>query len=579
MRRITHFNWTFFLYSSWIVLGSLPLASAWTHPVCLAQSQATTSIRSQPSSVKASRSVTLRSSADASASFGASDSASLSLPTALNVTILDDGNTLLTLEEAELTKDDQTKAGPTVIFDTETKASTDAPSYRRLLIFSGTTLLIWLSEPLLSLVDTTVVGLTQGRLAVTQLASLGPATTLLDSLLYLTYFLAIATTNQIAASRAVGDHRQLQKTTSQTMGVAVVLGALTTCAVWLFGHGWLTSMAGASATTPGLVDFAGSYARIRSLAAVPAVVGMVAQSVCLATLDTITPAVAVAVASVVNIVGDLALAPTLGVKGAAIATAVSNCASTAVLLHAVHKQLRKWRNQEQEAQSPAPSSTTFSTATPMFSLPDRSSLVALLRLVGPIFFVICAKIACYSAMTLRCTDFGVLPLAAHGIMMRLWFFFGCFGDSLSQTAQSFLPSSLYPSPKPRQFRQTLQRMLWIALGLGLSNSLMSDFILKHGGSLFTKDIAILSLMKKHTQFIGLSLILHPFIMCLEGAVIAARDFTTLVATYTVTLGLHFGILRFFCPSFSAIWRTFFFFQSIRFVNFAWHVWQKQRKAV
>jgi Na+-driven multidrug efflux pump len=231
--------------------------------------------------------------------------------------------------------------------------------------------------------------------------------------------------------------------------------------------------------------------------------------------------------------------------------------------------------------------TTTNTATtmakknpviPMFSLPDRTALMALLKLVGPIFFVICAKIVCYSAMTLRCTNFGVLPLAAHGIMMRLWFFFGCFGDSLSQTAQSFLPSTLYPKPRPKEFRQTLQRMLWIALGLGLANSQMSTAILKYGGSLFTKDTAILEIMKAQTGFIGLSLILHPFIMCLEGTVIAARDFTTLVATYAVTLGVHFSILKYFCPSFPAVWRTFFLFQSICFVNFSSHVWKKQRNA-
>ena len=455
-----------------------------------------------------------------------------------------------------------------------TTTVTTAPTYREIFIFMSTTVLIWLSEPLLSLVDTTVVGLTQGGAAVTQLASLGPATTLLDSLLYLTYFLSIATTNQIAASRAVGDVRQLQRTTSQTLGVATVLGSLTTATVWVWGRSWLTSMAGASAATSGLVDYATSYACIRAAAAVPAVVGMVAQSVCLSTLDTKTPAIAVAVASVLNIVGDGLLAPTLGVRGAAFATAASNVASTAVLLRAVQKQMRKWR--QQEVASTAPNQTTTPAPIPLISWPDQKSLLDLLKLVGPIFFVICAKIACYSAMTLRCTDFGVLPLAAHGIMMRLWFFFGCFGDGLSQTAQSFLPGSLYPTPRPQQFRTLLVRLLVFAVGVGLMNSQLSNAILQFGGSLFTNDSAILALMRDHRHYIGLGLLLHPLIMCLEGTVIAARDFSTLVATYAVTLGLHFGILKWFSPDFSAVWRTFFLFQSIRLVNFAIHVWQKQR---
>ena len=162
--------------------------------------------------------------------------------------------------------------------------TTTAPAYRELLVFTFTTMLIWLSEPLLSLVDTTVVGLTQGSRAVTQLASLGPATTLLDSLLYLTYFLAIGTTNQIAAYKAVGNVRALQRTTSHTLGLATVLGLLTTAAVWLFATPILTNMAGAAAT-PALVSYAVAYSRIRAAASGPAVVGMVAQAVCLATLD------------------------------------------------------------------------------------------------------------------------------------------------------------------------------------------------------------------------------------------------------------------------------------------------------
>jgi putative MATE family efflux protein len=444
----------------------------------------------------------------------------------------------------------------------------ETPSYRQLLVFTATTVLIWLSEPLLSLVDTTVVGLTQGSDAVVQLASLGPATTLLDSLLYLTYFLAIATTNQIAASRATRNTRQLQVTTSHTLGVAVVLGVVLTAVVWLFGQGWLLRMAGASAT-PQLVTCATDYACIRAAAAVPAVVGMVAQSVCLATLDTRTPVIAVASASLCNVVGDVLLAPVLGVRGAALATAASNVVATAILLRAVRRQMATWRAQDADTTAPP---------VPFISWPDRTSLRRLLKLVGPIFFVICAKICCYSAMTLRCTDFGVTALAAHGIMMRLWFFFGCFGDSVSQTAQSFLPATFYPQPDAKKFRTVLVRLLGISAGVGLMNWQLSDAVLQFGGGLFTNNSAILTLMRDNRRFIGTSLLLHPFIMCLEGTVIAARDFATLSATYAVTLVVHFGILKYFCPSFPAVWRTFFLFQSIRLVNFSLHVWPKQRMA-
>ena len=548
------------------------------------------------------------------------------------------------------------------------------PSYRQLIVFCSTTILIWLSEPLLSLVDTTVVGLTQGstRSSTVQLAALGPATTLTDSLLYLTYFLAIATTNRIAAERALPrNYRQLQQTTSHVLGVAVVLGLAVTLVAILGARPLLTHMAGASGT-PELLQHAVRYTQIRGVASVAAVAGCVLQSFCLAVLDTKTPARAVAAASVTNVVGDLLLAPSWGVRGAAVATAASSVVSAAILGRSVRRQLREWRRaevEEEDAQgveddssssavmattatmvvdvdedgasrdetaamettrsirteeesstripppsSPTPtaveiaveaattnaeqeastetsttntssgssgsnggtSSTTTSKPIPLLSLPDKKSALQLIGLAGPIFFVILAKVACYGAMTIRCTDFGVEALAAHSIMMRVFFFWGCFGDSLSQTAQSFLPATMYPRPNRPAYYKILRRMLVLTAGLGILDSQASILILKHLGQYLTSDTTIITLMKNHTGFMALSILLHPFIMLLEGTVIASRNFRSLIIIYTATLGLHFGILKLFSGSFPAVWRTFFLFQSTRLALYAYRVVRSSR---
>jgi Na+-driven multidrug efflux pump len=514
----------------------------------------------------------------------------------------------------------------------------NVPSYRTLIAFAATTILIWLSEPLLSLVDTTVVGMTQPNARV-QLASLGPATTLVDSLLYLTYFLAISTTNLISQGLAVKNYRQLQRTTSHVLGVATSLGAFCTLFVYVFGKRVLVNMAGSSGT-PELLFFASRYAMIRATVAVSSVVGMTAQAFCLASLDTVTPAVAVGVSSVVNTVGDLLLSR-WGVQGAAVATAISNVVATSILLRSVRRQVRKWRELEimggqvnglaseyPHGSKRLESSSSTSTPTsdsiaktsssiqldateaekmkkkgtekenagvgsisaalpskkskkeprkeiPFISIPDRKSFLAFVSLAGPISFVIMAKVACYSAMTLRCTQFGLVPLAAHNIMMRVFFFYGCFGDSMSQTAQSFMPATLYPKPSTREFQTILKRLLIIACTVGILNSQVSVWILRNLSGYLTRDVDIMMTMKNNAHFLGAALLLHPVILVLEGTVIAARDFGTLVATYMVTLALHFGVLQWYCGSFPAVWRTFFLFQSIRLVNFSSHVWKKQ----
>lgn len=178
------------------------------------------------------------------------------------------------------------------------------PSYKQLIVFTATTILIWLSEPLLSLVDTTIVGLTAStRSAVVQIAALGPATTLFDSLIYTTYFLAISTTNQLAprlaAAKSLTDNKSnndstststinpwkdLRQSTSHLLGLAIVFGSIVTAITFAFGRpiigkmvGGATSMAAAEANA--IVPLANNYARIRAAVAPFSILGFVAQSV------------------------------------------------------------------------------------------------------------------------------------------------------------------------------------------------------------------------------------------------------------------------------------------------------------
>jgi Na+-driven multidrug efflux pump len=211
-------------------------------------------------------------------------------------------------------------------------------------------------------------------------------------------------------------------------------------------------------------------------------------------------------------------------------------------------------------------------------------------------------------MTITCTNFGVEALATHSIMMRLFFFFACFGDSLSQTAQSFLPAVLvqtadqdktikkrsrpesingYSSSSsnintvpanakvtaPSDLTRMIRRLLTLGVWIGILNSQASTFIVRRCGHFVTSDIAITSLMKQHSNFMGLSLLVHPFIMLLEGIVLANRDYRTLLITYATTMAMHFTILSNFSHSFPAVWRTFFLFQCTRLSLYSFRVFK------
>lgn len=368
------------------------------------------------------------------------------------------------------------------------------------------------------------------------------------------------------------------------------MGVTATITIFTFGGQLLTYMAGASASNE-LISFATGYSLIRASVAVSSVLGIVSQSFCLANLDTRTPALAVLVASITNAGGDLLLSR-YGVLGAAVATAAASVASSAILLKAVRRQVLDWRRKEKEETISMKSAETVDEASekykaavqnasdarpiPMLSLPGRSDLIDFVKLSGPIFFVMLAKISCYGAMTIRVTDFGVLPLAAHSIMLRVFFFFACFGDAISQTAQSYLPATLYPKPQLDPLRQLLRRMLILAASIGVLSSGASLGILQQFSPWLSNNVGIVQLLQKQAPFMALALTVHPFIMMLEGFVLTSRHFRTLVTTYLVTMVVHFSTLG-ACTSFGGVWKTLGIFQGIRLINYATRVWPLSTK--
>lgn len=254
-----------------------------------------------------------------------------------------------------------------------------------------------------------------------------------------------------------------------------------------------------------------------------------------------------AVASIVNVIGDLALSPRWGIQGAGVATALATVASCFVLVDKVRKTTADWKAKEEAANLlSATDSESYDTTSkliesefventsvlaskngndtfavamgvqddddiPFWSLPDKSSMIDLFKLAGPIFFTMVAKILCYSVMTVRATNFGIVPLASHNIMMRVFFFFACFGDSLSQAAQSF-----YPQVAKKSRVKLLKRLFVLSTAVGICNFQFSRLILQQLGKFLTKDPSMLSMMAQHATYVGYAVLLHPFIMLLEG---------------------------------------------------------------
>ena len=212
---------------------------------------------------------------------------------------------------------------------------------------------------------------------------------------------------------------------------------------------------------------------------------------------------------------------------------------------------------------------------PFCSLPGKHSLVALVKLAGPIFFVMMSKIACYSIMTVRATNLGIVPLASHNIMMRVFFFFSCFGDSLSQAAQTFIPQVAL-----RDRGRLAKRLFYLSTIIGFCISQVSSRLLSNLGRFLTKDASIIGLMKEFAPYVGLATLLHPFTMLLEGSLLANRDLIFLVGMYISIMVLHFSfVFSSISSSFGGLWRAFFVFQATRLLHVGVRTWFRSRNEV
>lgn len=196
-----------------------------------------------------------------------------------------------------------------------TPSVVDLPTTKQLLIFIFTTVLVWTSEPLLSIVDSATVGSYANRAiqsgipsnlaSVVSLAALGPATMLCDSAIYLTYFIGLAATNKLARASAKQDWKAMIEVSSHSIGLSIALSVVVLFALVLFGEPLLKSIIGPGGAvftdiaskksidlTSEVVRIGMGYTWIRAIAAGFAITGSTAQSlllckyICLLTLTT-----------------------------------------------------------------------------------------------------------------------------------------------------------------------------------------------------------------------------------------------------------------------------------------------------
>lgn len=406
------------------------------------------------------------------------------------------------------------------------------PSTEAIVGFALPALGLWLSAPLLSLVDTSAVGLSAPSGAgALRLASLGPATTFCDGASYLFAFLNTATTNLYASALAADD--DTEAVVRRASKVALACGTAVVPLLLLFGKQMLRLYIGsAAAADPALLNPASAYVAIRCLSFPAALLAGVLQAALLGAKDSITPLISIGYATVTNVVLDLLLVAGLGwgLRGAALATLVAQWLSTIILIRQARRKLctrgglglvptrlDAWM---QTRRAGPPSATA-----PPTTVPTGRFLV----FAAPVLTLIVGKIAAFGFLTHAAAGLGALSLAAHQIALSLFFFISPFLEVISQTAQAYMPAYSAPpgNADQRAWRSAADalalRLLRYALFVSACAALFGAAVPLCGAWLLTNAPAVQLAVRPLALPLAVAALLTGPVCASEGVLLARRQ--------------------------------------------------------
>jgi len=464
----------------------------------------------------------------------------------------------------------------------------DAPSVRQILRFAIPAIGVWLCSPILSMIDTSAVGLLSGT---AQQAALNPAVSVTDYGGLLVAFMYTATTNLVAAARQTDQNDPNKPLTAWTLksalGLALLVGVGFGLFLTVFARVMLRALIGNDSLDPFIFTAALRYVRIRSLGMPAAVVIGTAQSACLGMQDLKSPLYVLLAAAVINFLGDAifvrSASPWIGgAAGAAWATVFSQYAALWMFLRWFKTEPGRTRSRIAERMRTSRRSPNFSSphAPPpppptaekdnssaksggsgsgsgkgkrkgpppsrgflsgrfsvldLFRLPDAKAVREFLPYVGPVTATAVGRISGYLAMShVASSALGTIDMAAQQIIFS---FFCCLTpvcDSLNLTAQSFVPPIFSREKRSRKRADALRRTLRSFLGAGVVMGAalvglvaMIPFL----GGFFTTDVTVMSQVTTAIPGLALFFALSGVVCVGEGMLLGQRDLKFLGNAY------------------------------------------------
>ena len=396
----------------------------------------------------------------------------------------------------------------------EASTSLDAGrTLKGLLMFCAPLLASNLISPLLTMTDTAFVGRCTGEASAVALAALGVSTPLTDYSVSLFAFITAGLTSIV--SRGVASGEDEDELNGKVYG-ALFIAAASSVAVGALLLTRTEALLDLLSVSGEVKTIAASYTRIRGLAMPAAFLTASAYATLVARKDTVGPLLCVALAAVVNFVGDYLMVSVFktGAAGAAWATTASLYTGLIAITILLKKRglLRFPPRQNFRG-----GSASFLRAM----IPTKAQVAPVMPFFGPITFLVAALLAIYTTQILAANALGVTVSAAHRVAATLFSFTVLCGDPLVQAGQAFMPEHIFNPVKTNA-----RKMAMILFQFGLFTAAVSStgfaafcFL---GASVFTTDAAVIAQLQSVVLPMSATVVANIVSKSLYGVMVAAR---------------------------------------------------------
>lgn len=377
-----------------------------------------------------------------------------------------------------------------------------------------------LVEPLILATDTAMVG----RLGTTELAGLGLGATILSTVWGIFIFLTYTTTASVAHKIGEGDKPEAIKLGINGVWLGVLIGFVLSTLLVLGAPIFVSILESNQRVA--------LQAQLYLQASSPGIVGILTvlagTGILRGIKDARTPFMITAVAGIANIALNWTFIFLLrmGIVGAGLGTAISQTGMGIALVWILYKEARQYQ-------------------LPL--LPTRTGLNASWKSGFPLFVRTVALRVCLFITVLVATACGELTIAAHQVLLSIYFLFSFPADSLGIAGQVLVGHALGAKDYTR-LRLLVKRSLQWAVGLAVITGLLLCISWAWIPLWFTSSQELVKISSPTILLVGVIMPISGVTFCLDGVLIGAGKQTFLALGSILTLLIYAPVIALVVPN-------------------------------